>query len=71
VLVKGFHHHMERWYNKIQSRNQQIPNGETTDLKTLYTASDREELGDYVHTSSLQAWRSAHYSTYHSTWFYS
>jgi hypothetical protein len=48
VLVKGFHHHMERWYNKIQSRNQQIPNGETTDLKTLYTASDREEFGDYV-----------------------
>jgi hypothetical protein len=48
VLVKGFHHHMERWYNKIQSRNQQIPNGETTDLKTLYTASDREEFGYYV-----------------------
>jgi ectoine hydroxylase-related dioxygenase (phytanoyl-CoA dioxygenase family) len=48
VLVKGFHHHMERWYNKIQSRNQQIPNGETTDLKTLYTASDREEFGYYT-----------------------
>jgi len=47
VVVKGFHREINQWYQRIQERKQEIPNGETTDLKILYTAADKEEFGDY------------------------
>jgi len=47
VVVKGFHRKMSQWYERIKERQQEIPNGETTDLKILYTAADKAEFGDY------------------------
>ncbi|KAF8251995.1 hypothetical protein K440DRAFT_666553 [Wilcoxina mikolae CBS 423.85] len=47
IVVKGFHRKMHQWYKRVEERGDRIPNGETTDLKTLYTVADREEFGDY------------------------
>ena len=45
-VVKGFHRKMSQWYERIKERQQEIPNGQTTDLKIFYTAADKAEFGD-------------------------
>ena len=46
--VRGFHHHIDDWYERLLQRGFSSGNGTTTDCSKWYSKEDRETWGDLV-----------------------